>query len=194
LFVVRFVRHFIVDRTVLCSNFLAGCLRGHHQRVDGHRLSIGVGLSSLLRDSPDGVAAVWFVGHIRLRFRSSSADARTQPTKSHTFFSTVSAPFFFLLLSPFLFLRSLLRRLSIVALQTSAYRVKKASRSSGCTIVLMLTWSLFFTRSFDCVSPSDARMIMGSGSVGWRSDSGLPGTFSDGDFAAVWSYVTTLVR
>jgi hypothetical protein len=33
-------------------------------------------------------------------------------------------------------------------------------------------------------------MIMGSGSVGWRSDSGLPGTFSDGDFAAVWSYVT----
>jgi hypothetical protein len=37
-------------------------------------------------------------------------------------------------------------------------------------------------------------MIMGSGSVGWRSDSGLLGTFSDGDFAAVWSYVTIAVR
>ena len=115
------------------------------------------------------------------------------PTASHAFFSTASAPFFFLLLSPFLFLRSLLRKLSIVALHTSAYRVKKASRSSGCTTVLMLTWSLFFTRSFDCVSPSDARTITGSGSVGWRSDSGSPGTLSDGDLA-VWSYVTTLVR
>lgn len=106
-------------------------------------------------------------------YRLNLSDPNPHP---HPFFSP-SPPTCFFFLSFFRFRRSLFFKLWNPALHTSAYFVKKDSSSLGCTTVLNLTWFLFFTRSFDCVSPSEARTRTGRGLGGWRSQSGSSATF-----------------
>ena len=92
------------------------------------------------------------------------------PHLSHPFSPFPSfffASFSFFLLRPLL---SLFLRLDIPVLNTSAYRTKNLSTSSGCTIVESLIFSPFWRLSLDL--PFVARMIKGRGWAGWRSGKG----------------------
>jgi hypothetical protein len=92
---------------------------------------------------------------------------------SYDFLVSAPAPatscfFFFAFNFSFALLRSLFFSPDIPCLQTSAYLTKKPSRSSDSTTVDNLT---FLARlSFDL--PLEARMRMGNGLEGWRSENG----------------------
>jgi hypothetical protein len=68
-------------------------------------------------------------------------------------------------------------------LQMSAYRTKKPSRASGCTIVLNFVFSPASRCSFDL--PFVARIITGSGFEGVISERVFSGSSED----VSWSYV-----
>lgn len=69
----------------------------------------------------------------------------------------------------------------MLALHTSAYRAKNPSNSSGCTTVLSFTFSGFLVVLSDFVlCPSDARMIIGRGLGGFKSQRGSSATFAGG--------------
>ena len=78
---------------------------------------------------------------------------------------------FFLALPFFLPLRSLFFNPLIPAFQTSAYLVKKASKSFDCTTVLILILSFFFSFDF----PFVARIRTGRGCGGCWSGKGEEG-------------------
>ena len=118
---------------------------------------------------------------------------RFVPFPATQLFVSSAPPFRFFPFSFFRLLRSRFLKLVMLALHTSAYRAKNASKASGCTIVLILTLSGFLVVLSPCVDfPSVARMMSGSGFSGLRSQRGSSAILAGGVGASAVSNVTEL--